>query len=583
MVSTLLELSLEAASKTKIWKYRRRTLQGLPPVLANRLLKEILEKGSLNMSYMEFEAFAACVTEVFLDSFKVPVGPEWIKALQYFRGLISVEIRNNRNLVDKNVEVLKPFAKKMSSIGFPFCTQLTGKIFKELLVNCVNLQELNLSGTRAFSKHGATTHIGEMKSLRNLSLESCGLKDSDCRFLTNLTNLSSLNLAGNKITQLCITGLTKFQELTKLNISWTHVHSIPDFRKLKELKMDVLVLKGGIVGEQKCEIDCLEELSVRNCTIVDNWNQIGDMLRCSGESLRRLDLHETPYVSILNLTTLKNITSLTLPKVATDSHLAQLSHMDSLKELALTDAQVTTEGLSKIKHLSKLEALVLTGSAVDDGCFDHISHLTALTRLELKGTKVSQLPSNGKGPEAEVFDEAGSENICHLPNLVRLDLLDTDWQLKKGFGQYFGSVKILSLGGKHLEGRGLDHLLELKNLEELHLEMKSIDRFDLKPLYKCTTLTSIRIVPAFAWLENWTEVLGSLYSVLPHLKMAAWSKNRVPNPRATSTDGEELSSQATIDERRRYSSKELLDLKGKTMDGSAWKDALPKLACLQGV
>ena len=64
----MMQLCLEAAAAHDYWTVKRRTVEQLPPDLANPLLAALLQRGAFDGAPHLLERFATCVTRVAIDA-----------------------------------------------------------------------------------------------------------------------------------------------------------------------------------------------------------------------------------------------------------------------------------------------------------------------------------------------------------------------------------------------------------------------------------------------------------------------------------------------------------------------------------
>ena len=75
----------------------------------------------------------------------------------------------------------------------------------------------------------------------------------------------------------------------------------------------------------------------------------------------------------------------------TDADLEVLHGFAELRELDLSDTQVTDEGLHAIEACDKLEVLKLAGTAVtDEGFREHVLPIETLILLDIRRTEISK-------------------------------------------------------------------------------------------------------------------------------------------------------------------------------------------------
>ena len=139
----------------------------------------------------------------------------------------------------------------------------------------------------------------------------------------------------------------------------------------------------------------------------------------------------------------------------TDAEVAELADLTHLKEIALTQADVSDSALNAISMLTSLEVIVLGNTTVTDQGLAKLAGLKSLRDLNLNRSRVT---------------DGGLE---HLAGLSRLELLRFGKSEITDDGlaplARLTSLRYLILQNARITGRGFKHLHGLKNLESLYL------------------------------------------------------------------------------------------------------------------
>lgn len=190
----------------------------------------------------------------------------------------------------------------------------------------------------------------------------------------------------------------------------------------------------------------------------------------------------------------------------TDVSDAVLVHVKGLKSLTgiwLQNTKVTSNGLAHLHELHDLSELVLTGTAVKDSGLHHLSTLKNLTGLQLSSTGVTnaglvhlrQLKKLvSLGLHQTGVTDAGLLLLKEHENLKQLFLsgtgvTDTGLQHLQGLRQLNG---IWLSGVKGVTDDGLQHLKGLRDLQELHVSMTMVTAKGAQELH--ATLPKCKII-----------------------------------------------------------------------------------------
>jgi hypothetical protein len=166
----------------------------------------------------------------------------------------------------------------------------------------------------------------------------------------------------------------------------------------------------------------------------------------------------------------------------TDNRLAELSQLEGLPDLVqvrVTSGEVTDTGVACLKAMKTLKFLDLGGNRVTDSGLAHLGGLLELEGLDLHGTRVTDAGlrhlsrlirlSQLSIADANITD-AGLEALKALPNLRSLDLAGTQIT-DAGLMHLQGltQMQVLVLSNTQVTDAGLLHLKGFPNLRRLDL------------------------------------------------------------------------------------------------------------------
>lgn len=218
-------------------------------------------------------------------------------------------------------------------------------------------------------------------NLRSLDLSKCSnLTDTGLQPISELVNLTYLDLPRTKITNTGLQYLSKLVNLTYLNLQGCR--GVTDAGPLSQLVN-------------------LTYLNLDGCNITDT----------------------EPLSKLVNLTDLNLFSRSGIPTTG----LSGLSNLLNLKNLDLSDSRITDTGLEKLSNLLNLKNLNLSGSEITDAGLEKLSKLVNLTRLNLGGSKItdaglkhlSKNLTNLNLSKTNITDD-GLKSLYDLKNLTRL-------------------------------------------------------------------------------------------------------------------------------------------------------------------
>jgi hypothetical protein len=277
--------------------------------------------------------------------------------------------------------------------------------------------------------------LGQLSTLKRLSLDSTQVGDKGMPYLRTLRNLEHLNLFDSRAGDESLANMSGLAKLEELNLAYTPVTDA-GLRHLAGLaKLRTLNLQATKVSDEGVAwLKDLDQLAVLDLSGT----------RVEGTTLR--DLHG-----------LKN-----------------------MRELRLSHTKLTDHGLESLGQSQALESLWIDATSVTGSSFASIPYFAALKHLNLSGTAI------------------GDEELQRLPAapaLRRLNLNDTaitDEGLKR-LAQY-QSLEALELRGTRITGRALTYLQTLPRLRYLNLCGTGIGDEDIESLNEICPLACVSLL-----------------------------------------------------------------------------------------
>ncbi|MFN0128482.1 MAG: biopolymer transporter ExbD, partial [Verrucomicrobiales bacterium] len=380
--------------------------------------------------------------------------PEWMKPF-YNQGLLAT-LDDNDNVVSVTTssivtdELLAKFATlaQLKELQIEVTNGITiaglAHLGKMAHLEKLSLYSVNSEGT-ALGDEAIRSVVG-LASLRDLSVNECGVTDAGAKWLEQLPQLTSLDLQQEgRLTDKALSSIGTLSKLESLSLNsyvgnvrlgWMRF-SAAGIRQLKELKgLKSLHLVGQEVTADILDFPKLTSLSLGHASVDD------DVVARIGE-LRSLRYLELSYCGFGN------------------NGLKTIASLPDLQRLTISGSTITDAGLEHLRSHKTLEHLTLRVSGLTDLSLEHVAHIKTLTRLDLYG---SGEPGVAPGRN---FGMAGLSHLKQLPSLETLWLTNFDLQ-----GGYAG-------------------LKELRQLRELTMMMCNISHSELEALEEALPNTRI--------------------------------------------------------------------------------------------
>ncbi|CAA7037405.1 unnamed protein product [Microthlaspi erraticum] len=463
--SPLVRLCLEEACKSgesvERWRLQRRSLERLPPHLADALLRHLLARRLLFPSLLE--VFKHSVEKIDFRG-ESSINAEW---MAYIGGFLNLSSLNLSDCPRINNSTLWPITglTSLKELDLSRCSKVTDAGIKHLQ-SVANLEKLWISQT------GVTeAGISLLASLRNLCLLDLGglpVTDHNLSSLQALTKLEYLDIWGSNVTNQGAVGILKFPNLSFLNLSWTSVTQAPNVPHLECLHMNKCTLLSIEITHTSASAS-LKKLVLSGATFSAETETF---FFTNKSSVTYLDVSKTSLQNFAFLETMTKLEHLDLSSTAFGDDSVEFVACvgDTLRNLNVSDTKITTAGVEILSgHVPKLETLSLSQTFVDDLSILYISTMMpCINALDLSMTSIRGF-----------IQQQEEESKKSKPSLAALQSLT--------------SLGTLSLEHPYLSDNALSPLSSLTGLTHLSLRSTSLTDFTLHNLSSLPNLVSLGV------------------------------------------------------------------------------------------
>ena len=306
--------------------------------------------------------------------------------------------------------------------------------------------------------------LSGLRDLEELSLGGAGIHGEGLSHLAGCTKLRDLNLWGTPVDDTALAPLGSLRALKRLNLGHTRISSaglagLAGLTELAFLGLDGATLVSGTL-DRLAGLGNLADLNLNSCRFDRAaLTSLGRMAQLQILRLDRVTIDNSP----LN-----------------DAHLSSLAGLAALREIQVTNTQVTGTGLAALGNLRNLEKIVAgdTTLLTDGGLAVMMKSFPNLTGLSLGGGfTAAGLGSLDQLEKLRELVLSGPELqdavVTALPALRRLETLElrsprlTNTVLEAVSRQQ--KLTRLSLDGTAINDLAVDVLGRMKGLKELYL------------------------------------------------------------------------------------------------------------------
>jgi beta-lactamase regulating signal transducer with metallopeptidase domain/Leucine-rich repeat (LRR) protein len=325
---------------------------------------------------------------------------------------------------------------------------------------------------------------------------STKITDKTLEIIGKLPNLTSLRLASSSVTGEGLPHLAKCTKLKNLTLKSAKLRDseLLQLDRLANLKLTGLSI-GGWKGSNRGVLKVAKLKSLQSLTL--NVGQTDDR-DGMGRTVRSLfQLENLSSLEIMG-DDIRNHASIR------DEDLALLGALPALREITLSSQLLTNEGLKRIGACQQLTRLSIWHAPVNDEGLRHLSGLNSLKSLALHGTKIT-----GTGfdsfispnlTQVSLFgNSVTDEGLEQIGRLARLQLLR--------IGPCFGWFKNDGKVPLAVTDQGMSHLAQLQSLNSLHLSTPQVTDIGMSFLKTCPLRAlSLNALPITdAGLASWAR------------------------------------------------------------------------------
>lgn len=451
-----IEAACETRESVEKWRRQRRTLERIPSLLADAILRRLIHRGLLFPSLLEVFKHSVEVVDLRGEN---AVDAEWIAYLGAFRCLSSLNLADCHRINSSALWALTGMTS-LRELDLSRCAKVTDAGIKHLL-SISTLEVLRISET-GLTANGVTL-ISALRNLSVLDLGGLPVTDAALSSLQVLKKLEYLDLWGSNITNKATTVLQLFPKLSFLNLAWTSITRLPNLSSLECLNLSNCVIES--VSEGDGNKAPLTKLVYSGTTFA---NDADVFLHIEPTFLSFLDVSNSSLQRFYFLTCMKMLEHLDLSSsmIGDDSVEFIACIGSTLRNLNLCKTRVTTAGVEILaQHVPNLEFLSLSHTPIDDLAISYIGTIPSLKVVDLSNTNIT-------GFIHQVGEEA---NL--IPSLTALQRLNC--------------LQSLNLEHTQVRDVALDAISSFQELS--HLSLKSASLTDvalhhLSPLSKLTNL-----------------------------------------------------------------------------------------------
>jgi hypothetical protein len=184
-----------------------------------------------------------------------------------------------------------------------------------------------------------------------------------------------------------------------------------------------------------------------------------------------MDTESVDLGPIRHLSGLKELNLAKLQDALTDTALAKLKGLNSLRSLNLSDSSVTDKGMALVAaQFPQLETLTLNHDRITDSGLTELTKLKSLKTLELRHTQIS---------------DAGLKTIAKIVSLTKLTLDETKiTDAGLTYLQSMPALEVLWLSRDHVTKNSVKALLHLPRLKLVNLMETDMDKESALSLVK---------------------------------------------------------------------------------------------------
>ncbi|MCE9557143.1 MAG: hypothetical protein K8T91_27665 [Planctomycetes bacterium] len=252
-------------------------------------------------------------------------------------------------------------------------------------------------------------NISRIHSLKELTLDCKGISNGAIHRLSDLTNLTRLELTAPRLTDSFITGLQEMGELRSLALRGDQLGGA-NLEVLSGLQLSSLEITGGRISEGTLvavgKLEGLQTLMLRGGNYSPRAiDRLQALSKLTSLTLQAYSVNDQVVTHVADL---NSLTRLTLEGPIAGATLPSLSKLENLASLSIISSMMEEKDLTAIGELSNLKRLTLKTKPLSNGALEKLSGLKKLESLDIQT----------KGG----FNESGLKHFDAMPRLTNAHL-----------------------------------------------------------------------------------------------------------------------------------------------------------------
>lgn len=428
------------------------------------------------------------------------IDDESFQTLKWLPALSSLNAAGCGQLID----LCDLRGNELMALKLSRCRQLSDLALQRI-ADCYHLQSLNLadSGSKELgysvlsslkeltildlskkfpSSCASITALSTLQNLAIFKLKNMGGVSLLFEKLTTMTKLSSLSLRNSHLLHGDLSALSNLINLSALDISLTSFVYLPKLIQLKSLrKLTQIILNSCQFSnlEELADLTQLQHIKMKNITVLEG-NSLKSLSRLTNLQLLDLAGSNLQKMNFEGILSLNNLTHLNLFQYSKQRYRKKNLDLPRLKHLNLCNWQVNKSLVTKVAMSTHLTYLNLSKSNLrnqDLRCFAHLTqliHLNINSCFALNGKDLATLMACQKLEHLFLSKSiASAQELSFLTHLQHLKTLDLSFCSQIG-NEIFQTIGQLSeLSALNLRSTSITSLLS-QTLEDLHLQALDI-------------------------------------------------------------------------------------------------------------
>lgn len=300
-----------------------------------------------------------------------------------------VRLEGSSNWIDREEEI--PAGDDLTVIGLVLEKNVADDAKVKNISRIHSLEELTLDSNGMSS--GAMHRLSDLTELTKIELTAVRMTDSFITALQEMPELRSVALHGDQLGGANVEVLAGLPKLTALEISGGRISEGTLAAVVKLEGLESLMLRGGSYSPRAIDrLQALPKLTSLNLQAFSVNDQVVTHVS-ELKALTRLSL-EGPIAgaTLPSLAKLDNLTSLSIDSsLIEEKDLTAISQLSNMKRLTLKTKPLTNGALKKLSALKKLEALdIQTKGGFNESGLKHFDGMPRLTSAHLAGLNISK-------------------------------------------------------------------------------------------------------------------------------------------------------------------------------------------------